>query len=197
MKLLFFLSSLILAQSALAEYKSYNFKVFFTGREVGTLDITYKKNAEVETFEAKSISLVKIFFTKTNIDFYGITTYHNKVLVESYCRNTVDDRVKNYTKISRLAEKYLIHNEIEKKEEVYEPVKFSVLRLYREEPKGMHTIFSESFGKYCPIEEVSKKVYQISLPNGKKSKYYYNEQGMLIKVENNHALGKISFQRII
>jgi hypothetical protein len=196
MKKLFFIVALFQALLSFAQPQVQNFKVFFMGREIGTLDVFYKNNGGIETIEIKSVSLVKVLFTKTDIDFYGTTTYQNNVLVEAFCRNIVDDKIKTYTKISKLANKYLVYNENEKKEVDLEPVKYSAMRLYYEEPIAKTTIFSESWGEYCPIEKIENRVYQISLPNGKKSKYFYDEKGSLLKVENNHAMGKISFEKI-
>jgi hypothetical protein len=176
--------------------QEHYFKVFFSGKEVGDLKINLKRNGLIETIEIKSISFVKVLFAKADIDYHGTCTYNENVLIESYCRNIVDDEVKTYSKISKQQDNYLIHNENEKKEVELKPITFSLLRMYFQEPKGMSSVFSESWGQYCPLKVVGTRTYELALPNGKKSKYIYNEKSQLIRVENNHIMGKIAFEKV-
>ncbi|MEM6263590.1 MAG: DUF6134 family protein [Bacteroidota bacterium] len=66
-------------------------------------------------------------------------------------------------------------------------IRFSVVMLYHNEPKGYTHVFSERYGKWLELTKVSEGVYELDLPMGNKNIYTYKD-GKCVSVEIDHAL---------
>ncbi|WP_420148864.1 DUF6134 family protein [Spirosoma sp.] len=72
-------------------------------------------------------------------------------------------------------------------------VTYSTASLYTQEPHGIRELFSERFGQFCSLKPISSHVYEMTLPDGRKNRYYYAE-GVCREVEVQQALFTVYFR---
>lgn len=68
----------------------------------------------------------------------------------------------------------------ERKATELQPIDFTAMRLYYEEPVGRTRVFAEYFGDYATIEPTKKGSYRIRIDD-REDEYFY-EKGKLIKI---------------
>ncbi|MET3874781.1 DUF6134 family protein [Chitinophaga sp. OAE865] len=167
------------------------FEVRIANHAVGTIEANRKL-----TGAAKSIIIrtrIQIMLSKINSDI--VSEYNNNVLtnarVSRVSGKTGEDKQaivrrngKEYTIIVN-GEKSVLDTEIEE----------CVADLYFAEPRQINRVFSETLGRFLPLKSLGGGVYELILPEGKKNVFRY-ENGTLMSVEVNHALGKAMFVKI-
>ncbi|WP_142685582.1 DUF6134 family protein [Chitinophaga polysaccharea] len=167
------------------------FEVRIANHAVGTIEANRKL-----TGAAKSIVIrtrIQIMLSKINSDI--VNEYNNNILtnarVSRVSGKTGEDKQtivrrngKEYTIIVN-GEKSVLDTEIEE----------CVADLYFAEPRQINRVFSETLGRFLPLKSLGGGVYELILPEGKKNVFRY-ENGTLMSVEVNHALGKAMFVKI-
>jgi hypothetical protein len=67
-----------------------------------------------------------------------------------------------------------------------QPIDFTTMRLYFEEPVGRNRVFAEYFGNYATIEATKKGSYRIRVAD-REDEYFY-EKGQLIKIIKKNSI---------
>ena len=66
---------------------------------------------------------------------------------------------------------------------VSHPINHTVTSLYYREPVNLKQIYSDRFGKMCPVQKVGSGAYEVMMPDGKKTLYTY-AQGQCREVQS-------------
>ncbi|MRS59733.1 hypothetical protein GJJ30_00400 [Larkinella terrae] len=74
----------------------------------------------------------------------------------------------------------------ERKATEWQPIEFTAMRLYYEEPVGRTRVFAEYFGNYATIERTKKGSYRVRIDD-REDEYFY-EKGKLIKVVKKNSI---------
>lgn len=170
---------LILSISVSSQKHNYDIELF--GKKIGntTVERIDKGNGEVE-FKMNSASEVNILFAhKTSAMNFDII-YKDGKLISSYCKN-VKDGVTEIVTIVWEGTRYII----KKGEEVLQmnqPLDFSSIQLYFNEPKGRRKVFSERLGQFCDFIRTAEGEYACKLSNGVNNIYRYRN-GVLYELE--------------
>jgi hypothetical protein len=63
------------------------------------------------------------------------------------------------------------------------PINHTVTSLYYREPVNLKQIYSDRYGKMCPLQKVAAGAYEVVMPDGKKTLYTY-AQGQCREVQS-------------
>ncbi len=130
-----------------------------------------------------SIAAMRIItMQKLTYDFE--TTYKDGIIESASTLNQLNNNTRTYSNMKWVGDKYEVDVD-GKKYDITEPVDYSAVSLYWEEPIGLTQVFSERFGKYLPLKQIKPHFYELTLPDGKITHYTY-EDGICTKVEINH-----------
>lgn len=135
------------------------------------------------------------FIGSVNMEYYFENLFSNGVLVKGLSKNFVNSKEKSSSLIKWDGKTYSAVVDEEKVEIENNPIKHTISSIYFQEPKGVKQVFSERFAVYCTLVEIETSKYELTLPNGKKN-YYTYENGICSLVEINHSLATFYFKLI-
>lgn len=116
------------------------------------------------------------------------SSFSNGQLHDGKLLRIVNGKTKADKKIAWNLDHYLINNE-GKAGSFKSKINFSTACLMYVEPAGVKNIFSENFGRYVSIHEISPHKYVLKLPDGDNIYTYYN--GKCIEVEVHTSLATV------
>lgn len=186
-----FVILLFLPAALVAQKHIYAIELF--GKKIGETVVERTDNGKGDVrYQLTSRSEANVLFVRKTSSMDFDITYKNNQLFTSYCKNVKD----NVTEIATMAwngTQYLIH----KGEEVLklsQPLHFSAVQLYFQEPKNKPQIFSERMGEYCRFTCTADGVYECKTPNGVTNIYRY-KNGVLYELEM--SKGASVFMRLL
>ncbi len=109
------------------------------------------------------------------------TSFCNDLLRDGKLTRLVNGKTKSSNHIVWNTDRYLVNNN-GKRTLFTSKINFSTACLMYVEPLGMRHIFSENFGQYVTIKEISPHQYVLRLPDGNDNLYTYSD-GKCIEVE--------------
>ena len=171
-----------------------NYEVVLNNKRIGSLEA--KKNLRDGLLHYLIESDVTFrFLFKMNLDFTYETTYQNDMLIKASTRNRVNEDVRGSSKVTWNGNYYLL--EVKNDRSVLKNIKitYSMASLYFKEPKQIGQVFSERYGKFLSIKPVTEHRYELTMPDGKKN-YYSYENGICQSVELDQSIGKVFFKLI-
>ncbi len=136
------------------------------------------------------------FFGKINVDFRIRSLYDKEQLISSNAvsisnRGTFESDIlwkEDYYEVD--AHTYKFDN----REQLLQPIRFSTVRFYFEEPKDGDIMVSETYGLLSRITEKSKGVYEIEI-DGNRNQFYY-KNGELDKIIIQNPIKNYVVQRV-
>lgn len=157
------------------------YDVYLFGKKIGKTEVErVAKEGEVVEYNLESRSEMNIFFSrKTSFTQYHVV-YKNGKLFSSYYKD-VKDGVTEVVSILWDGSKYIIR----KGEEILEftePVHFSAMSLYFNEPKNMEHFFSERLTRFFRFIKKPEGIYECQLEKGVSASYYY-KNGLLQELQ--------------
>lgn len=189
MRSLFFLLATLCMAAAMGQ--SYTYDVKAVGINAGTLVVTKKVQNGLEYYTLESHTKVNYVLGKIKVDHITKSTYKNGQLLNSYVRNEKNDEVEYYSSVDFDGSKYNVTNEKGKKT-VSRNVDYSICLIFFKEPVDKTEVFSERLGEFGKINPKGNHTYEISLSNGDKYTYYY-ENGQIVKADAPSPIGKAHF----
>lgn len=139
-----------------------------------------------------------VFSMKTQVDFmfWEISStieskFRQNQLWEACANEKVNGKTKGCTKTFFVDNQYEIKKDNIKKI-VKEPIYYSVAMLYHHEPEQVRQVFAERHANFCLIKEIASHKYELSLPNGDKN-YYLYENGICKEMQTSTMMKKIRF----
>lgn len=185
-----FLSQFVLAQDA---SQTLTYDVIKDGEIIGFVKAQKLTEAKAIRFTMKSKVTVSIFFD-VEIGSLFQSNYYNGYLINANTKNTRDGDVKESSKMVWDGTKYVFTKDGKKSNLKTKKIYYSLTSMYFKEPKRISRIFSERFGRYLPLKMTSNRTYELSLPNGSKNYYTYNEDGICTEVKVEHFLATVYFR---
>lgn len=113
--------------------------------------------------------------------------YNENQLIYASVANVINGKPHHSSGIKWLDSYYLINTKNNKQQKVAEKIDYSGIRLFFDEPFNIKKVFSEYTGLYGMIKNTQAGTYVLTLPNGKKNKYFYNN-GELVKANIHNSL---------
>jgi hypothetical protein len=164
-----------------SQTQSLKYALIVNNKNIGHVLASQTKEANYITYKIQSRAKVDIFISFMN-DFLMNTTFKDGVMQESFTERRVNEAVTDYCKIRYEDNIYHIDYKKQKKYLKDYKLQFTVACLYFNEPKGLKTVFSESYGSFLPIKEVGPQKYELTLPTGQKNFYMYKD-GICIEAD--------------
>ncbi len=183
---LFFISSIVHGQNELV------YDIHWFGK-VGKLSINQVQ--QYDTIIITTNSEVKVPFYKFN--WITTTSQKNGLLSSSSYSQLLNDQTREFTDIRPTKTgKWMLTNDLGKKEEIDIPHTFLVSMLYFQEPLNEKYVFSERFGQSLSIINLGNGHYKLMLPDNNYCEYFYeNGVCMVVKAKNGSRTIKMTLSQ--
>ena len=171
------------------------YDILVSGKQVGSMLVTKKVVNEKETYYSAVTDVKYTLFRTTELVYFYEAIFKNDTLDKAYFIYKKNDEVEEEAKLFWVNNSY--QSTIPEKHQKHKsPLVNSMLTMYFNRPKHKDEIFSERFHDFVKIgatEEKGKFIFYI--PNGDKSIYYYNEEGICSKISI--SSGIFSFDMVL
>ncbi|WP_291910852.1 DUF6134 family protein [Chitinophaga sp. CB10] len=162
------------------------FEVRIANHPVGTIEARQDVNGHAKSIVIKTH--IQVMLSKVNSDI--VNEYNNNVLtVAKSVRQSGKNGDDKLTTTRREGGSYTIVVNGRRQVINTNEIQHCVGDLYFSEPKHINRTFSETLGQFLPLKPLGGGQYELQLPEGKKNIYKY-DNGTLVQVEVDHALGK-------
>ncbi|MDQ3395635.1 MAG: hypothetical protein M3512_16225 [Bacteroidota bacterium] len=193
--ILFFLFALVWdSYSSTVVAQGLTYEILWKEDSIGFLKAEKKPVKNFMVYTMHSDVAVK-FIAKVEMTYRFENIFSNGVLVKGTATNFVNNKKKSSTVIKWDGTKYTILVDDKEVPAPKRPIKNTLTSLYYSEPIGLTEVFSERFGEFCSINEVSPHRYELTMPNGKKNYYTYKDN-ICLKVEVSHSLASFDFKLV-
>ena len=200
MKQLYLLICLLILTSInlRSQTERHTFVVDFKGDHIGTMHAKRIVHGNTSYYDLT---------TNTNVEFFAFSV-HIESEVELFKKAGVMQSSKCYKESSRKSQN--MHAHIEKADDLESyhlfnegeamhviektSIRHCVLDLYFKEPINVSRVFSNMQAKYLPVKKLKEHVYEVTMPDGHKTTYYYKDQ-QLIRVVLETTFGDVNCKR--
>lgn len=171
------------------------YKITANDNEIGKLQV--KKSIENNTinYSAKSDSKFKLF---VSVDFsYKLNCIYkdNELLFSSVTTYVNGSKHSTATTEKIKANVYVLNNNGHENR-IFEPIFYSGVLLYFNEPKNISKVYSEFYNNFNPLKQIAIHTYQLTnSQNGNLSEYFY-VNGILQKATIHHTLMSFNLELV-
>ena len=176
-----------------SQTQNLKYVLIVNNKNIGHVFASQTKEANYIYYKIQSRAKVDIFISFMN-DFIMNTNFKDGVMTESFTERRVNEAITDYCKISFVDNVYQIDYKKQKKYLKDYKLQYTVACLYFIEPKGLKTVFSESYGQFLPIKVVGNQ-YELTLPTGQKNFYSYKD-GICVEADIYNAFTKVIFKLV-
>jgi len=168
------------------------FDVVFKGDKIGTLKVKRHERKDKTIYTSNTrIKTTILLIKKINIRHKYRVSYQSEQLLLSKVTIKVNKKKPERIKVRQSDNGYLIKSNSEDTYRIDEPIKYSSILLYFEEPKNITKSFSERSGNFNAIDQMDDGSYRIINEEGDENRYYYTDgQLSLMKVDG----GMVNFE---
>ena len=183
--------TVLLAGYVPAQTIALNYKVMYSGKEIGWIKLQKSDSAGISilTFSSEA---KKRMIIKYEVKEHQSATFQNGVLIQS----SVYRKVNNDVKIDKCTVNKGAYYQVNKREfsekVVINGIQYNQLSMYFKEPENIKQVYSDNFQCLLYIENLGNHCYKIKLPGGG-ANYYYYTNGQCSKVRAEHSLISVEF----
>lgn len=176
--------ALVLFQApALAQAVIYD--ILLAGRSVGQLTITPARTSEGGEHLRVRGAIDTFMY---DVVYVGENRFENGMLKTALSSQEVNGKLKEKTNTVQNSENYHVtfanaKSTAKETGRVPHPINHTITSLYYREPVNLKQIYSDRYGKMCPVKKVSAGIYEVLMPDGKKTLYTY-AQGQCHEVQS-------------
>lgn len=174
-KQIFFLAlALVLFQvPGLAQAVIYD--ILLAGRTVGELTITPARTSDGGEHLRVRGAIDTFMY---DVVYVGENRFENGLLKTALSSQEVNGKLKEKTNTVQNSESYQVtfanaKSTAKATGRVPHPINHTITSLYYREPVNLKHIYSDRYGKMCPVQKVSTGAYDVEMPDGKKTRYTY------------------------
>ncbi|WP_298535355.1 DUF6134 family protein [uncultured Algibacter sp.] len=193
MRKIILLFLLLICYSLPSQTEDHRFNVIHKGKLLGTLDATKTIIGNKISYQSHTNIEYQLLVAITIVYKYNVT-YEKGILKEANAHITVRGKDKTKVRTIWTDEGYKFYSEDELEKELKMTIKHSIIQLVLEEPTGVSKIYAEEHGDFHTIKKIGEHAYLKTAPNGRESKYYY-ENGVLQKSDVDAGIIKFSIVR--
>lgn len=182
--------------SAIVSAQTQRYDVFLFGKKIGYMTVKRTNMADGSVFYSlETLSETKILFKHTKALAKSDVTYKNGRLTDAWYQYTENDEIERYSKTTFDGKTYQIHNENGKFSNT-EPLTYSLIRMYYEEPKTVSRLWLEPEGVFCDLKSTAPGVYEYKSPNGNRNVFKY-KNGQVDEMEFHLTLVSVTMKRVV
>lgn len=162
------------------------------GNDIGTMTVKRENVGGQWTYFVDSKVKVSMLIT-VHLSFLLESVFNGNQMISSSSKHFRDEQLKESVYVSWSGNRYDIN--LDDKHDVLENQKIShsLSSIYFNEPQNIRTVFSERYAAFLDIVPVSRHEYDLTLPNGRKNHYTY-ENGICKEVMIDHMLATFYFK---
>ena len=159
----------------------HEYRVLWKGDSIGYVSATLYDSNGYDVYHIHSDVRVWFFGTK-RLNTYFHSVFHADELLSGVTYSTKNDQMEYWSSAKRDGDSYAIHVDNNKKQINFDDkIQYSITTLYHQEPVGISKIFSERYGTFLEVIEISPHHYTLEKPNGRLTEYTYRD-GICTKV---------------
>lgn len=176
----YFLTLSILLFSLSIHGQQVEFTINIGSKEIGEITANKELIQNREVYKVVSDATFRIIW-KYHRTSEMTVIYINDTLESSVSINKMNDDVKALSKFWKDDNGYKCHHQ-DKIEMEENPVLFSTVKLYFQEPVNVDSVYSETFLEMSYLEDLGDHRYKLFLPGNRKNTYRY-DNGILQEVK--------------
>ncbi len=178
-----------------AQELAYEIKV--AGRDVGSMLVTKKEIADGKIYYSAVTDVEYTLFMTTKMVYLYEAIYENDMLQKAYFIYKKNEKKEEEASLERIG---TTQNYLTKKDgqsvKLEGLIKKSMLNLYFTPPKERDAVFSERFHDKVRIAKLpDENKFMFEIPNGDKSIYEYNNEGVCNKISISSSV--LKFEMIL
>ncbi len=167
------------------------YDITLNGRHIGQLQTASLVNGQQVHYTVEAAVSMHLLGTKTMTTLFK-ATYTDQVMTQASFHDQLNGKTNHLSRVIREATGYLINVNDTRSRLANRKITYSTALLYYREPDSLTELFSERYGRFCPIRRVDTHRYELTMPDGKKN-YYSYENGLCKEVEVHHGFWTIYF----
>ena len=195
--ILLLLTGLLFSTTSISAQKTdITFTVFFKDDNIGTIHATETITGTKTNKDVSTQTDVSIFMISLHVESEVTSIHDNNILIDATAyRHANRGNADIIAHTIRIADKTYLKERNGKKEQINNiNITNCVVDLFFHEPKGIKTIFSNSYTDFLPLKDWGNGKYELITPDNKNTFYTY-QNGKLITLEVNTPLGKVVSKR--
>ena len=169
--------------------QTFQYDILLVGADVGDMTITRKVSGTKKTYRMESRTEVNYIIDSRKDVFLSIIEFDNNVLVSSKMENKKNDKLNEYTYVTRVGTGYKVQTE-KGLSTIAGNILNVVYDIFFQEPKGGESFFIDRSGKFGSVSKVKDHSYKVEIKGDDDYTYNY-ENGKMIKMEVPSPLGKV------
>ncbi len=181
-------SFLIFCQVNTAQSKAYD--IISKQDTLGLLKISKNVIEDIHKYHYDIDMRVKLL-VQLHLKYEINATYNKNQLLSANVDNMVNGKPHHSSTILWQDSYYILQIKNRKSQKLLDPISYSGILLFFEEPTGVERVFSEYSGHFGTLKLIGKNQYELLLHNGKKNQYVY-EGGVLTRANINSSM--VNFQ---
>lgn len=170
--------------------QNLHYLIRLDNEQMGDLHATKTKGSKEKYLMESKIKIEKMI--KVDL-FYKIEAIFEKnILLLSNAFESANGKEHTNSETKKSTSGYTVKTKKEIKTISHKGITNNLCKLYFEEPIGINSVWSDTFGELLTIKPAGEHRYELILPNGKSSFYSYFK-GICTLVETEMMFGKITF----
>lgn len=151
------------------------YDILLAGRAVGELAITPARTSDGGEHLRVRGAIDTFLY---DVVYVGENRFEKGVLKTALSSQEVNGKLKEKTNTVHTEDIYHVtfadaKSSSKETARVPHPINHTVTSLYYREPVNLKQIYSDRYGKMCPVQKVAAGAYDIVMPDGKKTRYTY------------------------
>jgi len=175
--------------SSICFAQTYTYDIFLVGSDVGDMTITRKISGSKKTYNMESRTEVNYVIDTRKDVFKSTVEFENNILVSSRMENKKNDKMNQYTYVTRGDGGYKVQTE-KGLSTIAGNIVNAVYDIFFTEPKGGESFFVDRSAKFGAVSKVTDHSYKVEIKGD--DDYTYNfVNGIMTKMEVPSFLGKV------
>lgn len=181
---------------AIGQRTEIKFNVEFKGKPIGSVIAVREQTGNKIRKDVKSVTDAKVMSLSIHVESELEASYENDVLLKGIAYRHANRGAEDiHAEVSRAANTYQVKRNNVTTVLNNPAITFCGVDLYFTEPKNIKNIFSNMYGQFLTMREMSPGKYKVISPDQNASTYFY-QNGKLKKIEVDMALGKLMITRV-
>lgn len=171
--------------------QTLNYAIRLKDELIGHMTAVKKGKGKSELMIESKIMIEKMI--KLDLLYRIDAVFENNILSSSLAVQNNNGKEFTNSKTTKDKSGYTIKTLKEEKAIYQKFIHYNLCKLYFEEPIGISSVYSDTYGEFLSLKPAGKHRYEMILPDGKSNFYSYNH-GICTLVELELIFGKITFQ---
>lgn len=166
--------------------QSLHYDVVRNGKSIGYMEVSRSLADSLEVITIKSEVSFKILFSFT-VQYQSTEVFYEGILQSGSSSNTLNGTTQRSVKTQKSKHGYMLTFEGVPNTLTTKEIKYTVSRLYFDEPTPGRKAFSQTFGEFFPFTPISSSEYNMTTPDGDNHYKFYNGVCTEVKVIRDYA----------